>query len=219
MSSSGPALGVRLSGNVLPQPLWRLRSGFSSLVPHAGPVEGDDGPVVDVVSALIGGWPALVLLVALVVVLGALGWVLHRRQQRTRRRGVLGRRRRRPRRPGVPRRWSPSGSSSPPTTSAGCGPSAVLVNVVVLWAVAELVAHRWRGAVAAVSIVPIALATVLSVAAVPYHAQPQGPVADYAAMPALRRVFRELEPLRAGEPVVYDITSVRVSSSRTARPS
>jgi hypothetical protein len=29
-------------------------------------------------------------------------------------------------------------------------------------------------------------------------------------MPVLRRVFRELEPLRAGEPVVYDVSNVRV---------
>jgi hypothetical protein len=205
----GPALGVRLSGNVLPQPLWQLRRGFSSLVPRAATVEGDDGPFIDVVSPLIGGPAALVLWLALVVVLAALGWTLHRRHVRI----------------AAAACWVTTGvvlaapaCLSIVTVGRLFAPHhvrwlwtvAVLVNVVVLWALAELVAFRWRRAAAAVAIAPIALAIVLSVAALPFHAQQQGPVADYEAMPALRRVFRELEPLRAAEPVVYDTSLNRV---------
>ena len=81
----------------------------------------------------------------------------------------------------------------------------------MLWAVGDLIALRWRRAGTAVSHrAGRARRSSLSVAAVPYFAQQQGPVADYASMPALRRVFRDLEPLRASAPVVYDISNVRV---------
>ena len=170
----GPALGVRLSGNVLPQPLWQLRRGFSSLVPRAATVEGDDGPFIDVVSPLIGGPAALVLWLALVLVLAALGWALHRRHART----------------AAAACWVTTGvvlaapaCLSIVTVGRLFAPHhvrwlwtvAVLVNVVVLWAIAEIVVLRWRRAVTAVSIAPIALATVLSVAALPFLAATAGP--------------------------------------------
>ena len=205
----GPALGVRLSGNILPRPLWQLRSGFSSLVPRAASVEDADGVRLDVVDPLVSGWVAVTLLVALVGVLAALGWALRRHRPTTSSVAC----------------WVTAGAvvGAPACLALVTVGSlfaahhvrwlwslAVLVNVVVLWAVGDLITLRWRRAGTAVSIVPVALAVVLSVAAVPYSAQPQGPVADYAAMPVLRRVFRELEPLRAGEPVVYDVSNVRV---------
>ena len=70
--------------------------------------------------------------------------------------------------------------------------------------------RRWPRFDRAASVVPLVLLIGLSVAAVPYFAQQQGPVADYASMPALRRIFRDLEPLRDSAPVVYDMSNVRV---------
>jgi hypothetical protein len=86
------------------------------------------------------------------------------------------------------------------------------VDVVLVWGVVDTVAARWPGALAArVRVaVPVALTVVLAVITVPYFAQQQGPVADYAAMPAMRRVFRQLDSLRSSAPVVYDTSNIRV---------
>ena len=48
----------------------------------------------------------------------------------------------------------------------------------------------------------------LSIAAVPYFAQPQGPVGDYRAMAALRRVMPELDRLHDVQPVLFDISNL-----------
>ena len=119
----GPRLGLRLSSNVLPQPLWRLRSGFSNLVPCAGTTQGVDGPFVEVVSPLIGGRAALGVWLVLVLALAGLGWALHRRHARQRGGGVLGHDRCRSCRPGMPlprhRRALLRASSRPLALDAG----------------------------------------------------------------------------------------------------
>ena len=164
------------------------------------------GPFVDVVSPLLGGSAALVLLA------GARRRARPRSagrctgvSARTAVGGVLGHGRR--------RRSAPRRASSLVTVGLFFAPH----HVRWLWTLGgprqrrrAVGGRRARRAPLATAPSPPSRScrspwpSVLSVAAVPYLAQQQGPVADYAAMPALRRVFRELEPLRAGEPVVYD---------------
>ena len=208
----GPALGVRLSGNILPA--TAVAAPLGVLEPRSrGPPASRTrtGPSSTSSTRWSAAGSRSTLLVALVGVLAALGWALRRHRPHDLVGGVLGDGRCCRRRALHASPWSPSGSLFAAHHVRWLWSLAVLVNVVVLWAVAEIWSPCAGGARGtAVSIVPVALAVVLSVAAVPYSAQPQGPVADYAAMPALRRVFRELEPLRAGEPVVYDVSNVRV---------
>jgi hypothetical protein len=86
----------------------------------------------------------------------------------------------------------------------------IFVHVVLAWALVELVLlDRRPGAGRLVTPAVAAVVAVLAVANLPFHAHEQGPVADYHTMPALRRVFRELEPLRGHDPVLFD-RNVRV---------
>jgi hypothetical protein len=196
----GETLGARFSANVLLRPLWQLRSGFTSLVPNTGTTQGPDGPFIEVTRPLVALAPAVLGLVALAGALGVLA-VLLRRQGST-------------------------------ATSAACWLAMGLVlaaplclslvtvglffaphHIRWLWAFGaflDVVAHRWRQVGRFATIVPVVLVVASSLAAVPYLAQQQGPVADYASMPALRRLFRQLEPLGASAPVVYDTSQVRV---------
>ena len=88
----------------------------------------------------------------------------------------------------------------------------MFVHVVLVWALVELVLRRWsdRAAARLAGTLAVASPWSSSLAAIPYLAQPQGPVADYDTMPALRRVFRQLEPLRGHDPVLFDVSNVRV---------
>ena len=208
----GPAIATRFSAQVLIRPAWRLRSGFSDLLPPTGTTQSPDGPFVEVTRDIIGLLPAiavLTLLAALLVVLG-----------------VSARRR------GAPARaaacWIAAGGvvGAPfclvarhrgavlraRTTCAGCGRSGRSST----WSCCGPSSRRWprdgsagRGERLS-SAIAVALTVILAIAAVPFLAQAQGPVADYAAMPALRRVFRDLDTLRSSAPVVYDTSTVRV---------
>ena len=96
----------------------------------------------------------------------------------------------------------------------------VFVQVVALWAVVELVVapmaaagHGGRRRARSCSTVGARRS-----AALPFHAQQQGPVSDYEAMPALRRVFRDLEPLRVERAGRLRHRPTSGSSSRTAAP-
>ena len=93
------------------------------------------------------------------------------------------------------------------------------MDVVLLWSLAELVVRRWPRFDRAASVVPLVLLIGLSVAAVPYFAQQQGPVADYASMPALApRLPRPRTPARQ-RPRRLRHVATSGSSSRTAAPS
>ena len=205
----GTSLGVRFSANILDSPLWRLRSGFSNLIPNTGTFDGPAGPYVAITRPILGAVPAGLVLLVLAAVFGVLAVVL-------RREGA-----------------SSASSACWLVTALVVGAPLCLslvtvghafaqhhvrwmwafgafMDVVLLWSLAELVVRRWPRFDRAASVVPLVLLIGLSVAAVPYFAQQQGPVADYASMPALRRVFRDLEPLRDSAPVVYDMSNVRV---------
>jgi hypothetical protein len=91
--------------------------------------------------------------------------------------------------------------------------------VLALWAHAALVATAVRWWLArddrAVSVQPLqyaalAVAVVFSVANVPMYTQAHGSLADTQAMPALRRVFEQLDPLASSDPILYRTDNLRV---------
>jgi hypothetical protein len=89
---------------------------------------------------------------------------------------------------------------------------AVFVHVVAAWAAVTLVQHRWHSATLRRLIDPVIVVAiaVFSLANIPFYAQKQGPVSDVAAMPALREVFTQLEPLAADDPILFRTDNVRV---------
>jgi hypothetical protein len=205
----GAGVATRFSAVVLAAPVWRLRSGFSTLIPPTATANGPHGTFIDVTKPLLGGAPAAALLVTVVVLLAGLALL-------TRRAG----------RPTVSAAcWLAVGG----VVGAPVALSLVTVgdlfaqhhvrwmwafgaflDVVVLWAVVELVVARWPRARTVGGLVPVVLTVVLAIAAIPFFAQRQGPVADYSAMPAARRVMRELGSLRSSAPLVYDTSNLRV---------
>jgi len=95
-------------------------------------------------------------------------------------------------------------------------PLAVFVHLALAWSLVDRMSRGLRNrqpSLRTVRAVPWALGAttvLISVAAVPYFAQPQGPVAFYSSMPILRRVMPELEKLRDVQPVLYDVSQVRI---------
>lgn len=51
---------------------------------------------------------------------------------------------------------------------------------------------------------------VVSVLNIPFLAQPSGPTAEYGLLPTMRRIEPQLERLRGHDPVLYDISTLRV---------
>jgi hypothetical protein len=205
----GGGIATRFSAVVLAEPVWRLRSGFSTLIPPTATADGRNGTFVDVTKPLLGAAPAAALLVALVVLLGLLAVATKRAGRRTvsvtcwlALGGVVG----------APLALSlvTVGDLFAQHHVRWMWAFGAFVNVVVLWAVVELVVARWPSARTVGGLVPVVLTVVLAIAAIPYLAQQQGPVADYSAMPALRRVMRQLGGLRSSAPLVYDTGNLRV---------
>jgi hypothetical protein len=205
----GTALGIRFSTNIIVNPLWRLRSGFVDLIPETRPVDGPQGPSLAVNGPLPGGVTATLALAAVAIGFGVLAVLL-------RRRGLTS---------ASCACWLAAAlvvaapvCLSLVTVGFAFAPHHVrwlwalgaYLNAVLLWAVVELVVDRWRRLARAAAVLPLALVVGLSVGAIPYLAQQQGPVVDYWSMPALRRIFRDLEPLRDSAPLVYDTSQVRV---------
>jgi hypothetical protein len=206
----GPAIATRFSAQVLVQPAWRLRSGFSALLPPTGTTQAADGPFVELTRPILGLVPAVAVLLLLAGVLVGFGIAAHRRGVEARAAacwiaagGVLG--------APVCLALVTVGRFFAPHHVRWMWAFGAFVNVVVLWSVVDEVAARWRrpAAARALAAIPVALTVLGAVAAVPYLAQQQGPVADYASMPALRRVFRQVEALRSSAPVVYDTSDTR----------
>jgi hypothetical protein len=188
-----------------------LRIGYSTLIPATGVTQTAEGSTFRF-DGMLGVVPAALAVVGLIVLLLALGWGSRRRDLEAvsaacwvAAGGVLA---------------TPACLALISVGDVGFAQHhvrwmwsfGVFVGIVVLWAAVELIAARWPGtAMARVrQLAPAGLAVAAALSAVPYLAQQQGPVADYEAMPALRRVFQELEPLKAAEPVFYDTANVRV---------
>jgi len=211
----GPAKALGITARLFALPPWWFRSGFSTSVPNTTLTGTPEAPKLEL-PGLPGAGVAAVLVVAMVAVLVALV-VYHRR------RGahllaaactlavaaVVG-----------------SVLSVSQLTVGRVGfsshhvrflwPLAVSVHLALGWSLVDRLlrgVHRRQSNPRAARLVPWALgaATVLlSLAAVPYFAQPQGPVAFYSSMPILRRVMPELEKLRDVQPVLYDVSQVRI---------
>jgi hypothetical protein len=203
----GLADGTRFAAEILSQPLWRLRSGFSSLIPPLPLTQAPDGPAI-VVTGIIGTAAAVVVVLAMVALLAGAGWVAHRRANRV----------------GAAACWIAAGTvlgtplclASVTVGLVGLSQHhlrwlwtvGVFVNVVVAWIVVDLAGRRLRSR--ATDLLPVGLGLLLAALAVPYLAQQQGPVADEEAVPALRRVLRDLDRLEPLAPVLFDIRNLRV---------
>lgn len=208
-------LGVRyatkLVAAVVALPPWWLRSGFSTSAPSTRLTQTADGPVL-----IVPGVPRLaVALLAVVVLVGALAAL----SIACRRAGLR--------------------LQSNAAALAGVGvvtgivclslvtigtvglaahhvrwlwPFAVFVQVVLVWALVSLVLARVRRPRLHRLLTPalLALTAAFTIVNLPYCAQQEGPVADEEAMPALRDVFPKLGVLAAVQPVLYDITNLRV---------
>ena len=214
---------AKIVGAVVALPPWWLRRGFSSTVPSTKLTEGPDGPVLVIPSLpglAVASIAILVVLTAMVLlavrcrriglrlqahslVLGAAGTVaaiLCLTLLTVGRVGLAAHH--------VRWVWA----------------FAVFVHAVIAWAVVSLAVVELGASTRAgdrvapferwVTPVVLAVTAVLTVLNLPFHAQPEGPVADRAAMPALREVFRgmeaEAEQLRRYAPFVYDTASLRV---------
>jgi hypothetical protein len=216
-SASGTDVAVglgnafRMVSAVFALPPWWTRWGFQDTIRPAGTVDTPDGPQVDI--PWLPGWVAATLAFAMVLVLVilALGWA-----RRSGHRllvavdalalgGLLG--------------------SVVALARLTVGPVGLAAHhtrwlfVLALWCHAAVVATglRWmltrdprpelaRG----VQYAAIAVAVVLAVANVPKYTQAHGPLADTRTMPALRRVFDELDPLDDVDPVLYRTDNLRV---------
>jgi hypothetical protein len=206
----GLTQGLQIMTSVAALPPWWLRSGFSTVVPSTRLTDTADGQ-----ELRIPGLPNAVLSLLLIALIVVVLVVLGRRAARLGNRPL----------------------STACTLAAASIPLGVVcvalvtvgqvgfalhhirwlwtfvvfVHVVVVWAMVELfvvprVAPARRIVTPAIAVVVAAL----SIANLPFHVHPQGSLADYDKMPALRRVFRDLEPLRGHEPVLFDVTNVRV---------
>ncbi|MFZ4718073.1 MAG: hypothetical protein ACOYMR_01525 [Ilumatobacteraceae bacterium] len=89
-------------------------------------------------------------------------------------------------------------------------PLAVFIHATMLAiAVAEFSRLDWAWFPRATEFALTGLAVLLGVLAVPYDAQPQGPVADYATMSTMRRIMPQIASLAAVQPVFYDTANLR----------
>jgi hypothetical protein len=202
---------TKIAAAVIALPPWWLREGFSTTVPSTRITDGPGGPRL-VIESLPGGMIAVAAVLALVGLLAFLA---------------------------VACRRAAAVTQSNACVLAACGTVlavvclgvltvgkvglathhvrwiwafSVFVHVVVVWSIATLAVHHLARPVLRRAVTPAVLAviTVLTALNLPYFAQQEGPVAAYGSMTALREIFRQLEPLRAGAPVVYDTTNLRV---------
>ena len=210
----GFANAFRMVSAVFALPPWWTRWGFADTIEPAGTVSGPDGARVDIpwlpnpvlatvafaaVSVLLvcsARWAArqgdrLLTAVASLALIGLIGSVI-----------ALGR-----------------------LTVGSVGLAAHHTRwlfVLALWCHATIVcaALRWwrvrraeRGSSVVRGYVPvgaIAVAGAFAVANVPTYTQQHGPLADTEVMPALERVFDQIEPLADIDPVLYRTDNLRV---------
>lgn len=204
----GARAAVGIGANVFTLPSWWSRFSFNS----AAPVTRVTGPPNDP-QLHIGGQPniglAAVSLVALALLLAAL-FAFHRRRRRQVEAhaclialtALVG---------------SCLAVSQLTVGAVGFSshhvrflwPTAAFVHAILGWTIVELVGERWR-ATRWVAGTTIAATAAFALAALPYYAQPAGPVAFYNSMPTLRRVLPELEQLRDVQPVLYDVSNLQI---------
>ena len=201
----------RMAAAVFALPPWWTRWGFQDTIQPAGTVATPDGPRVDI--PWLPGWVVSTLAVAVLLALLvlALRWAWHAGHRllvavdALALGGVVG--------------------SVVALGRLTIGPVGLAAHhtrwlfVLALWSHAALAATgvRWWLArerrpvhARAVQVAALVMVVAFAVANVPKYTQEHGPLADTRTMPALRRVFAELEPLAAADPILYRTDDLRV---------
>lgn len=201
----------RMVAAVFALPPWWTRWGFQDTIQPAGTVTTPDGTRVDI--PWLPGWAVSVVAfgVLLVLLVVALRWAWRAGPRLLVAVDVLA-----------------LGGVVGSVVALGrltIGPVGLAAHhtrwlfVLALWCHAALVATglRWWLAreprpdhVRAVQLAAVALAVAFAVANVPKYTQEHGPLADTRTMPALRRVFAELDPLAGVDPFLYRTDNLRV---------
>ena len=206
----GAANAAKMTSALVAFPEWWTRPGFSTTVPSTPLTQTDHGPTL-----VIAGLPNLaVALLGLVIVVAGLALLTraaHRRRLQVQAcAGVLAT---------VSVVAAVICLSLLTVGTVGLAAHhvrwvwslAVFVHLVAVWLAVDVWQHdrptatiRWATPAA------VSLIVVLSVLNLPYLAHPEGPVADYRTMPAMRRVFPAVGALADYDPVVYDTSTLRV---------
>lgn len=216
-SASGTDVAVgfgnafRMVSAVFALPPWWSRWGFQSTIQPAGTVETASGPQVEI-PWLPGWFIATAAFLVLLATLCAAWWWARREGERLVAAVVaLG-----------------IGGLVGSVIALGrltIGPVGLAAHhtrwlfVLALWshAALALAAARWwarrsrhREVTRQLQYAGVAAVVVLAIANVPQYTQEHGPLADTRTMPALRRVFEQLDPLAAVDPILYRTDNLRV---------
>jgi hypothetical protein len=216
-NSSGGSLtlgltdATKITSSIMALPWWWTRLGYSTTVPDTPLTLSDDGAALHLSGGLPGFFVAFLALVVITVGLGLLTRSAHGRGSALQTSaGVLA------------TVASPAVVASLSLLTIGpVGLSAhhvrwvwslsVFVTFVAVWLGAELwSATRDRAETRWLTPAAIVMTVVLSLLNLAYVAHPEGPVTDYSAMPAMRRVFPEIGVLADHDPVLYDTSNLRV---------
>jgi len=207
--SLGGGNALRASAGVFAWPDWWLRSGFSTTVRGTPLTQGSEGPQI-VLRGLPGIGAALIALLAGTLLLAWLARGIKAEDAAAGRVACA-----------LGAVLLPSGVVCLALLTVGPGglsphhlrwlwAASVFAHFAVFHEVAGRAAARWPGTRGALHQLPVAVAVLFAIAALPFHAAPEGPVADRAVEPNLARVFEQLEPLRAHQPVRYRTDNLRV---------
>lgn len=189
---------------------WWTRWGFQDTIRPAGTIETADGERVDI--PWLPAWGPATF--AFLVLLALLAWAVHwawRRQER-----LL-----------LAVNAIALGGLVGSVLALGrltVGPVGLAAHhtrwlfVLALWSHAAVLATGLLALMAArgpdlgriVGRAAVAAAVVLAIANVPKYTQEHGPLADTRTLPALRRVFEQLDPLATADPVLYRTDNLRV---------
>ncbi len=211
---------TKITSAIIALPPWWMRSGYSTTVPITQVTPTADGYRL-VMTGLPGLAISVIALIAVISLLVALTLAAHRR-------GLVA----------ATCAGALAAISVPITvvalsklTIGAVGfsshhvrwvwPLSVFITFAIVWMATEIWTAR-RAQVATVEDadpdrstawldgISIGLIVVLSVANLAYLERPDGPVAAYSTMPAMRRVLPRLGVLADHDPVVYDVSNLRV---------
>jgi hypothetical protein len=195
-------------------PFW-TRNGFADTIQPAGTVLGPDGPVVSIPWLPATSTAAIAFAILLAALIVCLRWARQRGDRVLVAVCAIG--------------LGGSIGSVVALSRLTVGSVGLAAHhtrwlfVLALWAHGAIVATavRWwvarradRPTVATdrrrTFIAVVVVIAVLAVANIPKYTQPHGPLADTRTMPALRRVFDQLAPLAADDPLLYRTDNLRV---------
>ena len=215
-SASGTDVAVglgnafRMVSAVFALPPWWTRWGFQDTIRPAGTIETPEGARVDIPWLPALGVATVAFLVLLALLAWGVHWAWHRRERLLLAVNVIA-----------------LGGLVGSVLALGrltVGPVGLAAHhtrwlfVLALWSHAAVLATGLLALVAArgpdlgriVGRAAVAVAVVLAIANVPKYTQEHGPLADTRTMPALRRVFEQLDPLGTVDPVLYRTDNLRV---------